>query len=78
MKAQSMGRLVPTQPKTSCNYLDNKLNNEKERRYDGYGAIEAIRNSYPALEIETPDLHGVAKFGGSKLSSSKTKFYTEQ
>lgn len=74
MKAKSMGRLVPTQPKTSCKYLENKLNNEKEKKYDGSGAIEAMKNNYSALEIEVPDLRGVEKFGGTKMSSSKAQF----
>ena len=78
MKAKSMGKLVPTQPKTVCKYLENKMNNEKERQYDCSGAIEAMKNTFSPLEIETPDLHSVEKFGASRLrSSSKTKFYTE-
>ena len=59
MKAKSMGRLVPTQPKTFCKYLENKINNEKERQYDCSGAIEAMKNTYSPLEIEVPDLHRV-------------------
>lgn len=49
MKAKSMGRIVPSQPKTSCKYLENKINNEKERQYDGSGAIEAQKNNYSPL-----------------------------
>ncbi len=77
MKAKSMGKLIPTQPKTSCKYLENKINNEKERQYDGAGAIEAQKNIYQGLDIEVPDLHGVEKFGGTKTASSKNKFYPE-
>jgi hypothetical protein len=51
MKAKSMGRLVPTQPKTACKYLENKINNEKERQYDGSGAIEAQKNNFERLDI---------------------------
>ena len=39
MKAQSMGKLVPTQPKTACSYLENKMNNQKEKNYNCTGAI---------------------------------------
>jgi len=27
MKAKSMGKLIPSQPKTICKYLENKINN---------------------------------------------------